>query len=182
MHNVKILISNLNVRLPVYFCQHQGKFVHFHASIFLISRHFFHLPERVAFGNRLLCASSPFDACHLWVLSRIELSSWESLPLLTLSRRLILIATETSTRRPEGAGGLGLAASRHFLANAKITSKSVRGMWGTRRTDRRTDRQTGGQSVRQTLTERVKKLTDGDDGLGKWMKCLSAFAVYKLCA
>lgn len=99
MHNVKILISNLNVRLPVYFCQHQGKFVHFHASIFLISRHFFHLPERVAFGNRLLCASSPFDACHLWVLSRIELSSWESLPLLTLSRRLILIATETSTRR-----------------------------------------------------------------------------------
>lgn len=99
MHNVKILISNLNVRLPVYFCQHQGKFVHFHASIFLISRHFFHLPERVAFGNRSLCASSPFDACHLLVLSRIELSSWESLPLLTLSRRLILIATETSTRR-----------------------------------------------------------------------------------
>lgn len=144
MHNVKILISNLNVRLPVYFCQHQGMFVHFHASIFLISRHFFHLPERVAFGNRSLCASSPFDACHLRVLSRIELSSWESLPLFTLSRRLILIATETSTRRPreaEGGWGSGLAASRHFLANAKITSKSDRGMWGTRRTDRQPDRQ-----------------------------------------
>lgn len=69
--------------------------------------------------------------------------------------------------RPEGAGGL--AASRHFLANAKITSKSARGMWGTRRTDRQSDRQTGGQSVRQTLTERVKKLTDGDDEQ-RWLR------------
>lgn len=163
MHNVKILISNLSVRLPVYFCSLSTRVCSFPCQ------HFLNFPPLFPFacvshsGNRSLCASSPFDARHLWVLSRIELSSLPILPQsflssqpATLARRLILIATETSTRRRcrsrSSWAGVGSGSQQAFFGKCQNYIKKCQRNVGDK-TDGRIERQ----------TQRVKKLTVGDD-------------------